>query len=322
VEVSPDDDETALRVTLLRAGTPAERAAAEQALDESAIRAPRAADLSKPRTVTVRETAPAESEAEPEPEKASAGADSPADAVSTPAEPRSSRPGTDEEIIRDARAAATAFSASLPSFLVQQATTRYFSTSFPARWQPIDVVTAELAYNGGKEEYRNIQIDGRPANGPIERTGAWSTGEFGSTLEDLMSTSTNAAFHRRAEERMASRAALVYDFTVTQPNSHWVLVSPDDRRYNPAYEGAIWIDKETRRVLRIEQRTTFIPREFPFSRAESILNYAFAKIEQQTYLLPAAGENIGCMSGSGSCTRNAIEFRDYRKFTVESKMKY
>ena len=76
------------------------------------------------------------------------------------------------------------------------------------------------------------------------------------------------------------------------------------------------------RVLRIEQRTSAIPRDFALSRAESILNYAFVKIEQRTYLLPSAGENIGCMSGSGTCTRNAIEFRNYRKFEASSKVKF
>jgi hypothetical protein len=101
-----------------------------------------------------------------------------------------------------------------------------------------------------------------------------------------------------------------------------VLVAPDERHYNPPYEGAVWIDKETRRVLRIEQRTLSIPRDFPISKAESILEYAFVRIEQRTYLLPATGENLGCASGSGSCTRNVIEFRNYRKFTADSKVKY
>ncbi len=108
---------------------------------------------------------------------------------------------------------------------------------------------------------------------------------------------------------------------MTQPHSHWVLVSPDQRRYSPAFEGAVWIDKETRRVLRIEQRTTTIPREFPFTRAEIALNYAYFRIGGASYLLPAASENIGCMNGS-TCTRNVIAFRNYRKFSTESAVTF
>src|SRR5258707_1007646 len=51
VQVSPDDEETALRVVLQRAGTANERREAELLYDQSAVRAPSAEDLGKSRTV-------------------------------------------------------------------------------------------------------------------------------------------------------------------------------------------------------------------------------------------------------------------------------
>ena len=65
-----------------------------------------------------------------------------------------------------------------------------------------------------------------------------------------------------------------------------------------------------------------LPNNFPFSRAEATLSYAFIEIDHHMYLLPANAEDIGCMSGSGSCTRNTIEFRNYRKFTTNSRVKF
>lgn len=322
VSVNPDDEETALRVVLLRAGTTTERAAAEQRVDDATVHPPRAEDLGKPRTVTSREKSPAESVPDAEPSRpdrqpATPSADTPTEPLPGPAANL-----TDSQIIADARAAAATYTAGLPNFLAQQSTTRYFSTGIPVRWQVIDVVTAEVSCVNGKEDYRNVEINGSRTNRPVERTGAWSTGEFSTTLEDLLSPATNAQFKRRGDDRIGGRPALVFDFTVVQANSHWVLVSPDERRYNPAYDGAIWIDKETRRVLRIEQRTGFIPSDFPYTRAESTVEYAFAKIDQRNYLLPASSENIGCMRGSGACTRNLIAFHDYRKFETESVVKY
>ena len=132
----------------------------------------------------------------------------------------------------------------------------------------------------------------------------------------------NAAFKRRGEEKMVGRTAVVYDYSVAQAHSHWTMVSPDGRQYKPAYEGAVWIDKESRRVLRIEQRTTAFPRDFTLSRAECKLQYAWVRIEQKSYLLPSASENIGCMSGSGACTRNVLEFKNYRKFTADSNITF
>jgi hypothetical protein len=100
------------------------------------------------------------------------------------------------------------------------------------------------------------------------------------------------------------------------------MVAPDGRTCRPAFDGSLWIDQETHRVLRIEQRTTGMPNDFPTSKAESTVEYAFVKIEQKTYLLPAKSDNLGCARGSGACTRNSIEFRNYRKFTTESQIKF
>lgn len=323
VEVSPDDVETAVRVILLREGTAAERTTAGRALEEATVRAPGADDFGKPHAIATREGGEAPS-LEPAPE---GGAGAPSESgsnepISPPSDPQSPQFNTDEQILADARSVAASFTESLPSYLAQQVTSRYFGSGGLGNWQSIDVVTADLAYVGGKEQYRNFQIDGKAIDQPVEQSGAWSTGEFGTTLEDLLSPATNASFRRRGEEKIASRTAVVFDFTVAQPNSHWVLVSPDQHRYSAPYDGALWVDKQSRRVLRIEQRTTGTPRDFAISHAEAVLNYAFVRIDQRTYLLPATGENVGCMSGSGTCSRNVIEFRDYRKFTADSSVKF
>ena len=339
VQASPDDPETAVRVILVRSGTPAEHAAGEQQVDQASVRAPVAGDFGKARTVTTREAktsgesgaavGAAEDGESPKLQRRSEPGEGSGDAAAPDAGPDAGpaaesndpRRYTDEQIIRDARAAAGAFSAGLPDYLVQQVTTRFFATGFPTHWQEIDEVTADLAYVGGKEDYRNIRINGNPVSNP-ERSGTWSTGEFGTTLEDLMSPITDATFKRRGEEKMVGRTAVVYDYTVAQVHSHWTMVSPDGRQYKPAYEGAVWIDKDSRRVLRIELRATTFPRDFTISRAECKLQYAWVKIEQKSYLLPSASENIGCMSGSGACTRNVLEFKNYRKFTADSNITF
>src|SRR5262245_3866466 len=251
VQVSPDDEETALRVILLRNGSGAERAAAERPFDEATVRTPAAEDLGKSRTVTDRKPV--------EIETAEAA---PVETGAAPA-PNATGPVTDQQLLSEAREAATKFLEGLPNFLVQQTTSRYFSNTFPARWQSVDVVTAEVASVDGKEQYRDIKINGVSSNAPPERSGAWSTGEFSTTLADLFASATNASFKRRGSDKLGSRTSSVFDFTVAQPNSHWEMVSPDGRRYSPPFEGSVWIDQETRRVLRIEQRTISMPNDFP-----------------------------------------------------------
>ncbi len=328
VQVNTDDDETALRVTLLRSGTESERKTAELPFDESSARPPKAEDLSKPRTVTARESAPADTEAAPEPDPAKGGAEAGPVAEKADGAPESGAPSghmaraTDDQLIAEARSASANFSESLPNFLADQATRRYYNSGIPASWHPIDEVGAEVAYVDGKEQYRNITVDGKPTALPPEKTGSWSTGEFGTTLEALMSPVTNASFHRHGTDRVGSRDAVVFDFQVAQSNSHWTIVAPDGRSYKPPFEGSIWVDRETARVLRIEERTTFMPADFPYSKAESTLEYTYARINQHNYLMPAVSENLACMRGSGTCSKNVITFKNYRKFTADSKVTF
>ncbi len=189
-------------------------------------------------------------------------------------------------------------------------------------WKAIDVVEADVACVNGIEEYKNIRLNGRPANQAIEKTGAWSTGEFVTTLQDVLSPLTAASFARRREETVGSRAAYLYDFVVNQANSHWTVVAPDGRSLKPGYTGAIWIDKETNQVLRIEQRTNPLPPEFPYIKAESTLDYDFVRIEAKTFLLPVRSENLSCQRGTSSCWRNEIAFRNYRKFATDSNITF
>lgn len=305
VQVNPDDEETAWFVVLMRGGSAGDRAAGAKPVDMARVRTPQADDFGKPRTVSVRdEAAPVVSGGSTEGATASALSAGEADAL-----------------LKAARETATGYTASLPDFLAEQATTRYFRSSVIEQWQKLDVVTADVAYRNGKESYSNLAIDGRPRTQPVDQTGSWSSGEYGTALEDLMSEATAARFQLRGAEPVDGMNAAAFDFTVTEANSSWELVAPDQRRFKPAYEGTVWIDRESKRVVKIEQRAVSIPSDFPISRVESTLRYGFAPIEAKTYLLPAGGEYTACANG-GACTRNAIEFRNYRKFEAQSNVRF
>jgi hypothetical protein len=343
VLVNPDDVETALRIVMNRAGSSSEREVASRPFDHDQVVAPTEKDLGKTKVKVDREpssedsdsSGPAsdkESSAAPEKEPAAKPAetaktaDAPPRNVTPPArpdpderEPVSSTPLSADAIIMLAREETELSVADLPDFLVQQETTRYHGRQ--DSWQKIDVVTADVACVNGREQYRNVAVNGIPSQRPIESTGAWSTGEFVTTLQNLFSSAEGATFSPRGEERFNGRAAYLFDFSVSAQNSHWVLASDARRNFHAPYKGTVWIDKQTHRVLRIDQKAYSIPRDFPYDRLQSILDYGFVKIDNKSYLLPVQNETISCL-GSGSCERNVLEFRNYRKFTAESDIKF
>jgi hypothetical protein len=231
---------------------------------------------------------------------------------------------TGDDVIDQAREEAFSFSETLPNYVVKQYTTRYVTEAVRGRgtsWRALDNVTADLVYQEGKESYKNFQVNGRPAREAPEKSGSWSSGEFASTLQDIMSPITNADFHGKKSTSIVNRSAYRYDFSVEQPNSHW-HVEADHQSYQPAFTGSVWIDKENFRVLRIELQAKNMPRSFPLDQVESSVDYDYVLIGDQKYLLPVHSEALSCARGSSDCSRNTIEFRNYRKFGADTNITF
>lgn len=322
IDVNGDDPETAVRVNLTKTGSGKERESAAEPVLESRAMTPEKDDFTRSHAVASNDTETTSARSAPEaPPASEARVDNERPTLHRQIESDSAAAPSAEAIIDDARDAASSYSADLPNFLVQQITTRFSGSRSGNSWRLMDTVTADVASVNGKEDYRNIKVNGRPTDRP-EDSGSWSTGEFQVTLEDILSPRTAATFTPRGEDRISNRPAFVYDLAVDQPHSHWTLVGESGRRIKPAYKGRIWIDKETRRVLRIEQTAVSIPRDFDFDTQEATLEYGFVNIDGRSYLLPVESVNIACGTGTSNCSRNRIEFRNYRKFSTDANITF
>jgi hypothetical protein len=229
----------------------------------------------------------------------------------------------DEPLIRRAADAAMEFTETLPSYVCAEMVTRSQSQTSPANFQPIDVVSMEVVYENGKEDYRNIQINGKKTVKKIEETGgAWSTGEFGTVLVDLFSPATAADFKFRRDSRAGGIMAKMYDFQVDREHSHW-NISSGSQSYSPAYSGSVWIDPATARVLRIEMEAKGMPSAFPLDHVESATDYQYVRLgDAKQYLLPVHAETLSCERGTNYCSRNVIDFRNCHKYTGESTITF
>jgi hypothetical protein len=229
---------------------------------------------------------------------------------------------TGDPVIDMAREEAFSFSETLPNYVVKQFTTRYVTEVARNRgtsWRALDTITADLVYQDGKESYKNFLVNGRVSRDAPEKSGSWSSGEFASTLQDIMSPITNAEFHGKRTTTIVNRAAYRYDFSVEQQNSHW-HIEASGQFYQPAYTGSVWIDKDNYRVLRIELSARDMPRSFPLDQVESSVDYDYVLIGDQKYLLPSHSEALSCLRGTSDCSRNTIEFRNYKKFGAETNI--
>jgi hypothetical protein len=229
-----------------------------------------------------------------------------------------------DPVIQSAREAAWHFSETLPNYVVKQFTTRYQTEAAKGNrtsWQALDVVTADVVAENGKETYKNFLVNGKTPRDSPEKTGSWSTGEFVTIQLNLLAPQTDADFHNKRATTIVNRAAYKYDYSVEQPNSNWEIHASAES-YHPAYTGTIWIDKENSRVLRIEMAAKNMPRAFPLDAVESALDYDYVLISDQKFLLPAHSETLSCTRGTSDCSRNVIDFRNYRKFGADTTIKF
>ncbi len=116
--------------------------------------------------------------------------DSPPAAASAPAR----SPNPSQSLIERAREAAFEFSQKLPNFICQEFMSRFTQRGREPEMS-LDVVSAEVIYDDGHESYRNVKINDRSTDrGMQELGGAWSTGEFASTLLEIFHPDTRAQF--------------------------------------------------------------------------------------------------------------------------------
>ena len=184
----------------------------------------------------------------------------------------------------------------------------------------LDRVSAEITYEDGQENYRNVKLNDRPTDKSIDELGgSWSTGEFASTLVQLFHPATDAQFRAGGVSPIAGSNARVYDFQVRSENSHW-KVQADSQAVVTAYDGSVWVDPNTARVLRIEIQARDLPSDFAMETIESAVDYSYVTIGENSFLLPVRAESLGCKRATNLCSHNIIDFRNYHEFKSKVKI--
>jgi hypothetical protein len=230
--------------------------------------------------------------------------------------------GDDEQIARS-REWADTFTQGLPNYICQQITTRYQEESRSSGWSAIDVVTAKLVVENGHEEYKEITVGGRRTNKSMEDIGgSTSTGEFAGYLQALLLTNA-AEFKFSQSTSVQGTPAAIYNFTIPLKKNHnlWTIIV-GGQALRPQYSGAVWLEKATGQVRRIEFQADRVPKDFPLDTVETAVDYEGVHLGTSTFLLPVHAANISCRRGSSFCTKNEIDFRDYHKYSGESTIVY
>ena len=189
-------------------------------------------------------------------------------------------------------------------------------------YQESDSITSRLSYFNRKEEKKPILINSRPTLDKYENlSGSTSTGDFGTMLRSLFERRTEARFEWARWATLRGRLTLVFSFHVNQSRSNYSIGVKDLKlEIITAYSGEVFIDNETHQVTRLLTVAEDIPLDFPVRHAQTRLDYDYADIGGQPYLLPFRGEVQ--MDGGDVLSKNLLDFLHYKKYTVGSEISY
>ena len=112
----------------------------------------------------------------------------------------------------------------------------------------------------------------------------------------------------------------MFAYDVQQEFSHYHVEADDKLSIVPAYRGLVYIDEDTKMVVKIVMTPYDMPSTFPIHEISSSLDYDFETIGDQQYMLPL--KSVLTSKRDRQMTKNDIEFRLYRKFGTESSIKF
>ena len=226
-----------------------------------------------------------------------------------------------QTVIAQAREYAHNYSSSLPNFICTQVTRRYYGQNGHENWHLADTLTSKLSYFEQHEKYELKLINSQLVDRPYESLGgASSSGEFGTMLKQTFDERTGAEFHWDHWGTLRGHLVYVFNYHVDRGNSQWMLDYEHREQIQPAYEGLVYLDKETGKVLRLTLRAVELPPAFPIQDAHTQLDYDYTDIGGQKFLLPLVAQVR--MRHDNILTRNDNEFRLYRKYGVESSITF
>jgi hypothetical protein len=234
------------------------------------------------------------------------------------------------------------YTAGLPDFICTQIVHRYQLTPVvppgnqrrrgePAPplvsgfWISKDVLTVKLSYFANREKYELILVNGKKTKDTYESSGgAISEGDFGSTLLEIFDPSSGTKFQWDHWTHLRKRLTRVYTYRTSRDRSHYKIgVGQGDgghRTIVAGRRGFVYADDSTQMVMRIVGEAAEIPLGFPVTTQATILDYDYATISGQQFLLPLRADER--MATPRLQFKNVVEFHDYRKFTGESTISF
>jgi hypothetical protein len=229
--------------------------------------------------------------------------------------------------IEMSRKVALDYARSLPDFICTQLVDRYVDFDHSTQrvsWRWVDTLTIKLSYFDQREDHTLVLVNGKPSEKSYtDLGGAISAGEFALMQKQVFDRASQADFTWKKWNKAGKRQAATYLYRVDVSHSRFMLdfLTPAGLTQDiVGHHGTLELDRETGNVLSMTYIADAIPKTCPISLSNTAVSYEFADGGGKQYLLPASSETE--MRSRELWTRNRAEYRDYRKFSADSTVRF
>ena len=214
----------------------------------------------------------------------------------------------------------------LPDIICERVTKRSWQTRSEVDLDNVnhsDVIAAQVTYRNGQEYEDNLRVNGKPSDAAARwSSGAWSNGEFASSLNTIFVPSSKPEFRFHKQEKLHSIQAIVFEFHVSASNNKFYGLRSGDKLWFPEFSGKLWLDETRSRLLRLERGTPYMP-DKPITRVKSTTDYSLVALGDGTNMvLPTHADVLICgrYTAIEGCDRNIVTFSHWQKFRATTNI--
>lgn len=227
-----------------------------------------------------------------------------------------------QRVIEEVRANSLHYTDTLPNYICRQVTRRRVDPTGAGGWRDVDVIVEQLSFFEKKESYKVVMVNNSMVTNNLQHDqlgGATSSGEFGSILRAIFAPESAASFTWERWATLRGRVQHVFQFETARPI--YTIRHGDTRRTVAArVRGQVFVDRETRMVMRIHFDCEGIPADFPIRGVTLDQDYDFADVGGQQFLLPLRSDIRSREKGYHSW--NEVSFSGYRKFAADATITF
>jgi hypothetical protein len=206
----------------------------------------------------------------------------------------------------------------VPDFVCTRVTRR--SRAKPGsgeRWKPLDTSEEELTVVKGRESFRLLKLNGKPAKPSTRQaSGFRSNGEFAGVLAGIFGEGKNAEIRWERDEDWAGRHIGVFRVRVPKERSH-ATVDEGGKKEIVGFGGLVYAAGDTGAVERVHLEQD-APEGLNAGGMTTDVRFVEVTIAGELYLLPGQAETR--IRYNGALLKRDMEFRDFHKYVAGSSV--